>query len=490
MSILTNQKTSPGSNKDIVYYIHSILCILITFGFGYIPPIAPLTVIGMKIIGIFLGLLYGWIFVGLIWPSLLGLLALPIIGYMKVNAMFAASFGDPIVIMMLFIFIFSAMIDESGLSRFISLWFITRKSIMGKPWLFTFAFLMSVYVLGALTSSSPAIIIGWSILYGVCGVLGYKKGDKYPTMMVFGIVFSAQLGMSLMPFKQVPLVSLGAYQKMSKVPIDFLKYMLVAGLVGLACVTLFVLVGKLFIKPDMSPLRNMNLDVFNVKDELHLKRTQKIVMFFLALLILLLILPSVLPATLLFSKFLTVIGGTGVVILIVGIMCFLKVDGEPLMNFKKMENKGVSWGIVLLLAAVQPLSAALTSDATGFNPFLISILDPIFGGKSAVFFLIFMAFIGILLTNLCNNGAVAVLLMPVAYTYSVAMNLNPAITAIIVTLGVHIAFMTPAASASAALLFGNDWTDSKAIFKIGTYTLIFSYFSIVVLGLLVGNIVF
>lgn len=60
-------------------------------------------------------------------------------------------------------------------------------------------------LLGGLTSASPAAVIGWSILYGVCDVCGYKKGEGYPTMMVFGIVYAAQVGMSLIPFKQAAL---------------------------------------------------------------------------------------------------------------------------------------------------------------------------------------------------------------------------------------------------------------------------------------------
>ncbi|MEL7563272.1 MAG: hypothetical protein AAGU27_00030 [Dehalobacterium sp.] len=47
-----------------------------------------------------------------------------------------------------------------------------------------------------------------------------------------------------------------------------------------------------------------------------------------------------------FSKSLASIGGTGVVILLVGIMCFLKIDEQSLMNFKKMADKGVSWGVM------------------------------------------------------------------------------------------------------------------------------------------------
>ena len=66
--------------------------------------------------------------------------------------------------MMFFIFVFCATINHYGLSRFISLWFITRKFVAGRPWVFTFTFLASMFILGGLTSASPAAIIGWSIL--------------------------------------------------------------------------------------------------------------------------------------------------------------------------------------------------------------------------------------------------------------------------------------------------------------------------------------
>ena len=188
------QMTARG---DAMYYVHSFLCLLIMFGFGQLPPVEPLTALGMRLIGIFLGLLYGWIFIDIVWPSMAGLLALMLVGGMKPVVLLNRSFGDPIVVMMFFIFVFCATINHYGLSRFISLWFITRKFVAGRPWVFTFTFLASMFILGGLTSASPAAIIGWSILYGICDVCGYKKGDGYPTMMVFGIVFASQVGMSL-----------------------------------------------------------------------------------------------------------------------------------------------------------------------------------------------------------------------------------------------------------------------------------------------------
>lgn len=226
------QMTARG---DAMYYVHSFLCLLIMFGFGQLPPVEPLTALGMRLIGIFLGLLYGWIFIDIVWPSMAGLLALMLVGGMKPVVLLNRSFGDPIVVMMFFIFVFCATINHYGLSRFISLWFITRKFVAGRPWVFTFTFLASMFILGGLTSASPAAIIGWSILYGICDVCGYKKGDGYPTMMVFGIVFASQVGMSLIPFKQAALTVFSAYETMSGVGIDYAKYMLIAACSCVLC---------------------------------------------------------------------------------------------------------------------------------------------------------------------------------------------------------------------------------------------------------------
>ena len=72
-------------------------------------------------IGVFLGVLYGWIFIDIIWPSIAGLLALMLVGGMKPGMLLNKSFGDPIVVMMFFIFVFCATINYYGLSKFISL---------------------------------------------------------------------------------------------------------------------------------------------------------------------------------------------------------------------------------------------------------------------------------------------------------------------------------------------------------------------------------
>ena len=232
------EKKNPGA-----YYFHCFMIILFTFGFGFIPPVEPLTEMGMKILGVFFGCLYGWVFVDLIWPSLLGMLAIVLTGYMNLAGVLKASFGAPLIIMLIFILIFCAILEHHGLSRFISLWFITRKSVLGKPWTFTFIFLLSIAILSGLTSAVAATVIGWSILYSISDVLGYKRTDGYNLMMIFGLAFSSQIGMSLIPFKNVPLAVLGAWENMSGQSVDYIKYMLIAAVCTLVAIFVYLAIA-------------------------------------------------------------------------------------------------------------------------------------------------------------------------------------------------------------------------------------------------------
>ena len=397
------------------------------FGFGLLEPVEPLTPLGMRLVGVFLGVLYGWVFIEIVWPSLAGLLAMMLVGGMKPVTLLNNSFGHPIVQMMFFIFVFCATINHYGLSRFISLWFITRKFVAGRPWLFSFTFLASIFILGALTSASPAALIGWSILYGVCEVCGYKKGDSYPTMMVFGIVFAAQIGQSMIPFKQVALTVFSAYETMSGMGIDYAKYMLIACLICLLCALFFIVLGKYIFRPDMSKLLNLEADKLDTDGSLNLTGMQKTVLLFLFLLVLLLLAPNFLPADFFLTRFLKAIGNTGIVILLVKVMAAIKVEGKPLLNFKVMVDSGVTWGVVL---------------------------------------------------------------MPVIHSFCQASGMAPELPLIMVVMGVHFAFLTPAASASAALLHGNEWCNTKAIWKSSPLAILGAYAATAIVTLLLGSLLY
>ena len=444
----------------------------------------------MNLIGIFLGVLYGWIFIDIIWPSIAGLLALMLVGGMKPGLLLNKSFGDPIVVMMFFIFVFCATINYYGLSKFISLWFITRKAVAGKPWLFTYTFLGSIMLLGGLTSASPAAVIGWSILYGVCEVCGYKKGDGYPTMMVFGVVYAAQVGMALIPFKQAALTVMSAYETMSGTHIDYAKYMFIALVACALCSLLFLLIGKYIFRPDVSKLADLDASKLDKDQSLTLSKVQKMVLGFLFALVALLLIPAFLPKDLAVVKFLKSIGNTGICMFLVGVMCFIKVNGKPLLRFKAMVDDGVAWGIIFILAMVQPLSGAMANPASGITPFLMTMLEPLFGSGSPLFFALCMGLLATILTQFINNGAVGVALMPVIFSYCTNLGVGPELPVIMVVMGVHLAFLTPAASSSAALLHGNEWASTRSIWKSSPIVILLSWILMSAVIAVMGSILF
>lgn len=490
MAATTSTAPAAPNKPNVMYFVHTIICLAIMFGFGQLTPVEPLTPLGMNLIGIFLGVLYGWIFIDIIWPSIAGLLALMLVGGMKPGVLLNKSFGDPIVVMMFFIFVFCATINYYGLSKFISLWFITRKAVAGKPWLFTYTFLASIMLLGGLTSASPAAVIGWSILYGVCEVCGYKKGDGYPTMMVFGVVYAAQVGMALIPFKQAALTVMSAYETMSGTHIDYAKYMMIALVACALCSLLFLLIGKYIFRPDVSKLADLDASKLDKDQSLCLNNVQKSVLGFLFALVALLLIPAFLPKDLFVVRFLQGIGNTGICMFLVGVMCFIKVNGKPLLRFKAMVDDGVAWGIIFILAMVQPLSGAMANPASGITPFLMSVLEPLFGSGSPMFFALCMGLLATILTQFINNGAVGVALMPVIFSYCTNIGVGPELPVIMVVMGVHLAFLTPAASSSAALLHGNEWASTKSIWKSSPIVILLSWILMSAVVAILGSMLF
>ena len=58
----------PASNNKPIMYAHGVIMLALMIFFGRISPAEPLTELGMQVLGIFLGMVYGWIFVGMTVP--------------------------------------------------------------------------------------------------------------------------------------------------------------------------------------------------------------------------------------------------------------------------------------------------------------------------------------------------------------------------------------------------------------------------------------
>lgn len=483
--------TPAKSSKNTLYYIHSFITLLLIFGFGFLPPLDPITPVGMRILGILLGLLYGWTLVGLLWPSLFGTLAIGLSGAMPIKEVFLSGWGSDITLLILFIFVFAAMVEAAGVSKAIAMWFVTRRFFMGRPWCFSFILLFSAFLLSATTSTIAAIIICWGIIYRISAELGYKPGDKWPALMVLGVVFACTVGLSLFPFKSVPLVVVGSYTALSGISVPFLSYVCFTAPIGILSLLVYILLCKFVFRPDITHLTSLSADTFGEEAHITLNTHQKIVIGFLIALIILLLFPSILPKTWLIARFLNGIGATGVVFLIIGIMCCLRFEGQPLLNFREMAMQGIQWDVVILTATVVPLISLITADSTGIKPFLSQVLQPLFSGKPDILFIALVILFSIILTNLCNNAVTGVLFVAITYGFAADIGMNTTVLTMLIVFCVHLAVLTPAGSPMAAVLHGNrEWISAGEIYKYGAIAVLATGLVLLVVGLPLASLLF
>ena len=134
-----------------------------------------------------------------------------------------------------------------------------------------------------------------------------------------------------------------------------------------------------------------------------------------------------------------------------------------------MVNEGVAWPIIFILAFTLPLAGPLSDPKSGITAFMLEMLQPLFGSGSGTIFVLCMGIVAVIMTQFINNTALAVALMPVVHTYCSTNGVSSELPVILITIACCLAFLTPAASSTAAMLHGNDWTNTKSIWKIAPF---------------------
>lgn len=128
-------------NANVKFYIELAVYLLITFGIGFLPPFGAITPFGMKILGVFIGTIFGWIVFEMVWPSLFALCALGWIGYTSIGEGFASGLSYYMIPMMFACYIVVGAVVDSKAALFIAQWIISRKITIGKPEVIVFLYI-------------------------------------------------------------------------------------------------------------------------------------------------------------------------------------------------------------------------------------------------------------------------------------------------------------------------------------------------------------
>ena len=470
-------------------WIHLFVMFLLFFSGWFLPTLSTITPFGIKIVSVFTGMIYDWMFIGLILPSLSGMLFLSFAGLGNVKAVFGQGFGSEIVLLIIFFSIFTKWLEEIGLTNTFAQWLLTRRFLSGRPFLFIFMIFCVTFLCAFFVGIYPAIFLMWGICYRLLTNLGYAKRCKTSAYLLIGIAYVSIMGMTIKPWSSWSMLGINALVESTGLNYNFLPYSFFMLSVSLASILLFLLCGKLILHIDTTPLQTC--DFTQLAGKINYTAQQKIGTFMLFFILVCLYLPSTLPKGSSLYIFLTNLGPVGVIALVIILLCLFTHKNEPLLDFVHLAAQSIPWNMICLLAAVGPLGTALMHQEANITPTILLALKPLLAGQSPFMLYASITLFAVMLTQFMNNTVLLVALTPMLCQLAGLLGANPLLITALLIFALSAAMATPGASSRAGLVFGNaEWITTKDAYQQGILSVCCITLALLLIGLPLGLLLF
>ena len=453
--------------------LKELVCTLIAFAiialFFFLDPPSGLSADGMKVLGIFIGILFLWITIGIGWPSLLCLLALALVPSLGMSSVLTSSFGNQTFAFLLFTFMFTYAFSQTGYVKKIALGFVTSKYARKSPWRFALMFFAAVLLIGCFMSPTVLYFVILPILTEIYSILKLEKGNKYASMLMMGLVFCTSLSSGMTPIAHVfPVLSMNVYESLTENVINYGQYMIFAVPVGLLIFAAMMLVFRFLMNPSTKGIDLQSKELDKMKKEIPpATRGEKMVLATFILVIALWVLPSLIDI-----KFFEWIDGFGTAmppLLGIIILSILKYEKKPLININEAMVKGVSWPSIIMVAATLSLGAAMTNSSIGLTKYLSDSIAPITNNLSPILLLLLFGLWAGLQSNVSSHMVTAQLVPTIAVPVALASGgaLGAAAITSVIGLIASTGSAAPPSMPYVAVAGSSGWTTSSNLLKYG-----------------------
>lgn len=445
-------------------YLHIIIGILIFAAVKLLAqPVNGLTPIGVSVLAIFAATIYLWITVGTGWPSLLCVLGMLLTGAKTPTEIWAASWGSWLIPFLVFCFMFSIALSETGFIKRVITWFITRKFVEKKPWAFITMLLVGIYIVGLFMDCTAESIFVLPLLIELYKMLGYDKHEKLPKMLIIGAISATILSTLATPIGHViPMMYIGVALKDHGVAVSLMQYTACA---FPACTATFIgmlLYFRFIVKPDVSKLENYNVDMAKKSLPEKTKKEKLVAIGYFAS-IFLWILPDFLKLGGILLPLANWISGLGYAVapgIALCVLCMIKVEGKPIMNFADLFSK-VSWSTIILVTSMNTLNAVIPAASTGIAKWLGNTMTPLVSGVHYGIIIVAIALIwDIVQTNFMSCFATAQMvysaIIPIVIAFPV-LGVSPAAITLAIGMACGYGALLPPASGPPSVLLSTDW---------------------------------
>ena len=461
-------------------YIHYLIALIIGVVLAFAAqPTNGLTQEGIKVISILAPIVYLWLTTNTHWTSLLLLGLLVMTQVMSPDDVWRGSIGHFAVITLIVFMLLNQSLKENGVIDKIASWFITRKFVYGRPYVFLAMFFASQLVVGMFMENLSLAIIYIGIATVLCEKIGVRKGDSLYTCIMLGILSgNCVLSIASPIAKALPNILIGVAERQLGITITYAQWFAVGVPFAILMFAVIMVCVRIF-KPDVTPLKNFDLDEFKRNDP-PLDLRGKIAAIVMVLVVLAILLPEVFLAIGVFKAFAAYLASIGVVvpaILASALLCLIRVGGKAVMDLPEAV-KGVPLHVLIFTGTVCVMSIPISSEATGITAWLGNILHPLIAGMSpsAVVAVLFIG--ALIMTNFVSNVVTMILFFNIGIALLAAGDINMAAFAIVLALTSSMGVCTPSASLTSPMFFGPEHVTMRNSIK---FNAIFAALSFVVL---------
>lgn len=447
-------QVSPVKNSKLKKYISIIIMFAIYFVIGALPPFGGITAYGMKILGVMAALLWGWIVIDMVWPSLLAFVLFHISGYLSVMEGLTAGIGNATVLQNLILLAFAATITQIGVSDSIAGWIISKKVFVGKPMLLIVVLMFSVMLLSMLGGGVAVVFLMWDLLRRICRANGIATENNRALGALMALtVYNSMLGF-ILPWQPLVYVFGQFWQSGSGLAIPVMGFFYCGVIFAVLSIVLMLAAFKYGLRADFSGF----LITEEICEEYGQKKAtiyQKVGLILLLVYIVILLLGNFWQNNpfFAFTNGLSVVGLSIVYMMIFAI--WRNEENKPVLNVVKA-LEATPWSVILLLAAVIPLTGALQSTDTGIINAVVGAIYPIVSGFGPTSFIIVCTILLCLLTQVLPNFICAAFFFPILTPILIQLGGNPGVFFFTATAALMSAYGTPSGNMFAPLVFGSS----------------------------------
>lgn len=392
--------STQAATKNTKWYVHVVTMFAIFIMFFFIPPISTITEMGMKVLGLTLALLYGWITIDLMWTSLLGFVLLQFTGYMKLLPALSAGIGNSTLMMIFILLAFAIALNEVGASDIIAAWVVSRKVFIGCPLTLVFGLLFGTALISAAGGGMACIFIIWDLIRSICKANGMADNDTVKGFLMSMTLYCGMIGF-ILPWQNTIWLFGGFWQKGCGLEIPAIN-VFYCGLVWMVLsIVLCVLFAKWVLRLDFSKVlinENITAQYANKKAT----KPQKAGIVLLGIYIGLLLFANIFKNNA-FAAFINSIGVVGLSIIYMTVFAIWKDEnGKPILDVVKCFRE-TPWPVIMLIAITIPLGDALQSSDTGVMGAISRWLMPLVSGMSPMVFIAICTVALTILTQFLHN---------------------------------------------------------------------------------------